>query len=104
MIASKYTHDASIKNKYWVDYSLHLFSSTEVNLMEKQLLQLLDYNLEIPMRDFERIANDIVQLHLKQPFYDSAYCSRSNSNRNSVQFDANIPLNSFKPSPPPSYL
>lgn len=68
MITSKYTHDASIKNKYWVEYASNLFSKTEINLMEKQLLQLLDYHLEIPINDFERIANDISQLHKKEVF------------------------------------
>ncbi|KAI8642545.1 hypothetical protein BD408DRAFT_416409 [Parasitella parasitica] len=66
IIATKYIHDSAIKNKYWVDYSSQLFSGSEINLMEKQLLQLLDYNLEIPSHDFEVLANDIVQLHFQQ--------------------------------------
>jgi hypothetical protein len=40
IIASKYIHDSALKNKYWVTYA-QLFSACEINLMEKQLLQLL---------------------------------------------------------------
>lgn len=92
IITSKYIHDASIKNKYWVDYSHNLFSKTELNLMEKQLLQLLDYHLEI--KDFELIANDIVQLHYgqHQGYYDSAYSSCCSSKRNSYQYIYSPPL------------
>lgn len=40
IIASKYIHDSALKNKYWVGYA-QMFSPSEINLMEKQLLQLL---------------------------------------------------------------
>lgn len=40
IIASKYIHDSALKNKYWVGYA-QMFSASEINLMEKQLLQLL---------------------------------------------------------------
>lgn len=40
IIASKYIHDTALKNKYWVTYA-QMFSASEINLMEKQLLQLL---------------------------------------------------------------
>lgn len=42
--AAKYLNDSSPKNKHWQRYCTH-FSLPEVNLMEKQLLYLLDYNL-----------------------------------------------------------
>ncbi|CAO3643625.1 unnamed protein product [Mucor hiemalis] len=40
IISSKYIHDSALKNKYWVHYA-QIFSASEINLMEKQLLQLL---------------------------------------------------------------
>ncbi|ORX89420.1 hypothetical protein K493DRAFT_233513, partial [Basidiobolus meristosporus CBS 931.73] len=40
IIASKYLNDASPKNTYWARYT-SLFSLAEVNLMERQLLELL---------------------------------------------------------------
>ncbi|KAL9539674.1 hypothetical protein MBANPS3_010127 [Mucor bainieri] len=125
IIATKYIHDSAIKNKYWIDYSLQLFSGSEINLMEKQLLQLLDYKLEIPSHDFELLVNDIVQLHFqhklqqyecpttaepfqwfpdKQHYRDSAYQSGPPSQNN--LYSATTPvsslhaLNPFKPSPP----
>ncbi|KAI9358514.1 hypothetical protein BD770DRAFT_427299 [Pilaira anomala] len=63
IIASKYIHDSALKNKYWVGYA-QIFSPSEINLMEKQLLQLLDYNLEIKSVDYNLIINDVVKLYL----------------------------------------
>ncbi|BGP52177.1 PHO85 cyclin-1 [Rhodotorula kratochvilovae] len=44
--AAKYLNDSSPKNKHWTRYSA-LFSPAEVNLMERQLLFLLDYDLRM---------------------------------------------------------
>lgn len=46
IVAAKYLNDSSPKNKHWMRYCV-LFSQAEVNLMEKQLLYLLDYDLRI---------------------------------------------------------
>ncbi|KDN50809.1 hypothetical protein K437DRAFT_59789 [Tilletiaria anomala UBC 951] len=46
IVAAKYLNDSSPKNKHWTKYGA-LFSQAEVNLMEKQLLYLLDYDLRI---------------------------------------------------------
>ncbi|WFD33756.1 hypothetical protein MCUN1_000573 [Malassezia cuniculi] len=46
IVAAKYLNDSSPKNKHWMRYCV-LFSQAEVNLMEKQLLFLLDYDLRI---------------------------------------------------------
>lgn len=46
IIAAKNFNDSSPKNKHWCRYA-QLFSLAEVNLMEKQLLYLLDYDLRI---------------------------------------------------------
>lgn len=43
---AKYLNDSSPKNKHWQRYAFH-FALPEVNLMEKQLLFLLDYNLDL---------------------------------------------------------
>ncbi|KAI1338416.1 hypothetical protein F5Y15DRAFT_128507 [Xylariaceae sp. FL0016] len=58
VLAAKYLNDSSPKNKHWANYS-HInsdsysfgFSRTEVNLMEKQLLFLLDWELRITEED-----------------------------------------------------
>ncbi|KAI0352742.1 hypothetical protein OH77DRAFT_1374331, partial [Trametes cingulata] len=44
IVAAKYLNDSSPKNKNWVTYG-RLFELAEVNLMEKQLLYLLNYDL-----------------------------------------------------------
>jgi PHO85 cyclin-1 len=61
ILAAKYLNDSSPKNKHWASYS-HInneifsfgFSRTEVNLMEKQLLFLLDWELRITEEDLYR--------------------------------------------------
>lgn len=42
--AAKYLNDSSPKNKHWAAFA-QLFDPAEINLMEKQLLFLLDYDL-----------------------------------------------------------
>lgn len=44
IVAAKYLNDSSPKNKHWAIYA-NLFDINEINLMEKQLLFLLDYEL-----------------------------------------------------------
>lgn len=59
IVAAKYLNDSSPKNKHWTRYCV-FFSQAEVNLMEKQLLYLLDYDL--------RIEEDEVMFHFS-PFF-----------------------------------
>ncbi|ROW03016.1 hypothetical protein VMCG_05671 [Cytospora schulzeri] len=59
ILAAKYLNDSSPKNKHWANYSVmgynaFGFSRTEVNLMEKQLLSLLDWDLRITEEDLYR--------------------------------------------------
>jgi len=61
ILAAKYLNDSSPKNKHWANYSVinnaattFGFSRTEVNLMEKQLLFLLDWQLRITEEDLYR--------------------------------------------------
>ena len=57
ILAAKYLNDSSPKNKHWAEYSNVRgyepfgFSRTEVNLMEKQLLFLLDWDLGVSEDD-----------------------------------------------------
>ncbi|KAF9510763.1 hypothetical protein BS47DRAFT_1299839 [Hydnum rufescens UP504] len=61
--AAKYANDSSPRNKNWVRYA-ELFDLSEVNLMEKQLLFLLDFDLGFD--ELETIAN-------VQPLLDLIY-------------------------------
>ncbi|RFU24915.1 hypothetical protein B7463_g11423, partial [Scytalidium lignicola] len=57
ILAAKFLNDSSPKNKHWAEYSNVRgfepfgFSRTEVNLMEKQLLHLLEWDLIITDQD-----------------------------------------------------
>lgn len=57
ILSAKFLNDSSPKNKHWAEYSNVRgfepfgFSRTEVNLMEKQLLFLLDWDLNISEDD-----------------------------------------------------
>ena len=57
ILSAKYLNDSSPKNKHWTRYTMSLFSLAEVNLMEKQLLFLLDWDL--------RITNEQIYEHLQ---------------------------------------
>ncbi|KAI5479847.1 G1/S-specific cyclin PLC1 [Pseudohyphozyma bogoriensis] len=46
IVAAKYLNDSSPKNKHWARYAAH-FAVAEVNLMERQLLFLLDFDLRM---------------------------------------------------------
>ncbi|KAJ2720162.1 PHO85 cyclin-1 [Coemansia sp. Benny D115] len=59
IVAGKYLNDASPKNKYWARYS-KVFTVAEVNLMEKQLLFLLDFDLRIDNVDLNEAAAVII--------------------------------------------
>ncbi|KAK9448056.1 uncharacterized protein V1518DRAFT_375764 [Limtongia smithiae] len=51
ILAAKNLNDSSPKNKHWMKYTVGLFSLPEVNLMERQLLFLLDWDLRIDQDD-----------------------------------------------------
>lgn len=67
ILSAKYLNDSSPKNKHWANYSVITtefynfgFSRTEVNLMEKQLLFLLDWDLRITEEDLYTDLDDFL--------------------------------------------
>ncbi|KAH8903029.1 cyclin [Coniochaeta sp. PMI_546] len=81
ILSAKYLNDSSPKNKHWASYSVIQteaynfgFSRTEVNLMEKQLLSLLSWDLRITESDLYRelepflapIRQDIADRHVRR--------------------------------------
>jgi hypothetical protein len=60
--AAKNLNDSSPKNKHWVRYA-QMFSQAEVNLMEKQLLFLLDYNLNVTEDEICHYAAPFLELY-----------------------------------------
>ncbi|KAG0246014.1 hypothetical protein BGX31_004893 [Mortierella sp. GBA43] len=61
IVAAKYLNDQSPKNKHWSAHST-VFSVGEVNLMEKQLLSLLDFDLRITEADLASSLQDFLQV------------------------------------------
>ncbi|KAF9990540.1 hypothetical protein BGZ75_001413, partial [Mortierella antarctica] len=60
IVAAKYLNDQSPKNKHWSAHST-VFSVGEVNLMEKQLLSLLDFDLRITEADLASSLQGFLQ-------------------------------------------
>ncbi|KAF8984110.1 hypothetical protein BGZ46_008831 [Entomortierella lignicola] len=61
IVAAKYLNDQSPKNKHWSAHS-SVFSVGEVNLMEKQLLSLLDFDLRITEADLASSLQDFLDV------------------------------------------
>lgn len=55
IIASKTLNDSSPKNKHWAKYTDGLFKREDVNLMERQLLMLLDWNVQIENNELKSV-------------------------------------------------
>ena len=47
IVAAKYCNDSSPMNAHWVRYAGATFNQAEVNLMERQLLAILDWDLDV---------------------------------------------------------
>ncbi|ORY83210.1 cyclin-like protein [Protomyces lactucae-debilis] len=75
ILAAKYLNDSSPKNKHWKSYTNGLFKLEEVNLMEKQLLSLLEWDLSITDIDLYTSLNGflapIKKRHLQQQQLES---------------------------------
>ncbi|KAL1929342.1 hypothetical protein VTP01DRAFT_1480 [Rhizomucor pusillus] len=54
IVTTKALHDTSPKNKHWARY-IQYFTLPEINLMEKQLLALLDFQLLINIDELHRM-------------------------------------------------
>ncbi|CAG8719027.1 30597_t:CDS:2, partial [Racocetra persica] len=57
----KYLNDSSPRNKYWARFS-GVYSVAKVNLMERQLLSLLDYDLRIHKSDLDLHLGPLIKL------------------------------------------
>lgn len=47
ILSSKFHNDSSPKNKHWARYTDGLFSTKDINLMERQLIYLLNWDLRV---------------------------------------------------------
>ncbi|KAJ9094851.1 hypothetical protein QFC19_007780 [Naganishia cerealis] len=90
--AAKYLNDSSPKNKHWQKYCTH-FSLPEVNLMEKQLLYLLDYNLRTEECEMVSSLNQFIKRKEREAVIPEV--------RRMVEERKNSLLQSQKPVPSP---
>ncbi|ODV96580.1 hypothetical protein PACTADRAFT_48414 [Pachysolen tannophilus NRRL Y-2460] len=51
ILSAKYHNDSSPKNKHWAKYTDGIFSEADINLMEKQLLYLMNWDLRIEQKE-----------------------------------------------------
>lgn len=94
IVAAKYLNDQSPKNKHWSAHS-SVFSVGEVNLMEKQLLSLLDFDLRITEADLASSLQEF--MHLQQATSNSS----SSAHASTVPTEASSRYASPAPAPKP---
>ncbi|KAF9430064.1 hypothetical protein BGZ94_008498 [Podila epigama] len=103
IVAAKYLNDQSPKNKHWSAHS-NVFSVGEVNLMEKQLLSLLDFDLRITETDLANSLQDFLNAQQAAVAATTSVDSTSNRYTSPVQSKQPVPATVTIPSPTSSYL
>ncbi|KAF9102905.1 hypothetical protein BGX27_010817 [Mortierella sp. AM989] len=97
IVAAKYLNDQSPKNKHWSTHSA-VFSVGEVNLMEKQLLSLLDFDLRITEADLASSLHDFLQQQQQKTSSTADLTvNTSSSQKAAVAPSTPSPRNSFVP-------
>ncbi|KAE8541840.1 hypothetical protein D1P53_002013 [Cryptococcus gattii VGV] len=71
IVSAKYLNDSSPKNKHWCKYA-QMFPVSEINLMEKQLLFLLSYDLSV---DEQEILDNFQPFLSQYSFYSPSVAS-----------------------------
>ncbi|KAG0047049.1 hypothetical protein BGZ83_007792 [Gryganskiella cystojenkinii] len=106
IVAAKYLNDQSPKNKHWSAHS-SVFSVGEVNLMEKQLLSLLDFDLRITEADLASSLQDFMQLQAATAAAATASHTTVHTPETSSRYTppaVSKPVASSIPSPTSSYM
>ncbi|KAI8644902.1 hypothetical protein BD408DRAFT_430172 [Parasitella parasitica] len=81
IVTTKVLHDTSPKNKHWTKYAVY-FTLPEINLMEKQLLALMNFQLVISEKDmyYSFITYDnTIGRQLPPIIHDRSYIPKSAS-------------------------
>ncbi|CAO3623380.1 unnamed protein product [Cunninghamella echinulata] len=91
IISTKLINDTSPKNKHWMTFANDYFELNEINLMEKQFLTLMDFNLSITEKDFQQAVNRYKQLQKygrhhsnmnHQQYHHQCHLKNNNKNKN----------------------
>lgn len=98
ILSAKFHNDSSPLNKHWAKYTDGLFTLEDINLMERQLLNLLQWDLRINendlILDLQDLLNPIVdhiqraQLNIKKN-NSTIYSSSNNSKNQLYEHDRN---------------
>ena len=75
IVAAKYTNDSSPKNCHWSNHS-KFFKTPEINLMEKQLLHLLKFELGFSETDVLEALSQYMYLYTTYPTPPTTPASR----------------------------
>ncbi|KAI8844102.1 hypothetical protein BJ741DRAFT_590041 [Chytriomyces cf. hyalinus JEL632] len=59
ILSAKYINDKTYKNRSWVSFSEGLFPASEINLMERQFLSIIDFDLHCHEVDHNQVLNAI---------------------------------------------
>ncbi|KAG0210840.1 hypothetical protein BGX33_004649 [Mortierella sp. NVP41] len=103
IVAAKYLNDQSPKNKHWSAHS-SVFSVGEVNLMEKQLLSLLDFDLRITEADLASSLQEFMHIQATSSSTPSSSAHTSNATSEaSSRYASPVPKPVSVPSPTSSY-
>ncbi|GJN93957.1 hypothetical protein Rhopal_007017-T1 [Rhodotorula paludigena] len=87
IIAAKYLNDSSPQNKHWVKYAVH-FTAAEVNLMERQLLTILNFDLSFTEDELICLLGPLVQPAAQAIKPEHAYPSPTEIETPTVQVPA----------------
>ncbi|EMG46476.1 hypothetical protein G210_3277 [Candida maltosa Xu316] len=61
ILSSKFHNDSSPKNKHWAKYTDGLFSVKDINLMERQLIFLLNWDLKVTNEEMCHSLNSFLE-------------------------------------------
>ncbi|KAK6200035.1 cyclin-like protein [Scheffersomyces amazonensis] len=61
ILSSKFHNDSSPKNKHWAKYTDGLFNANDINLMERQLLFLLNWDLKVSTEEMCIALNSFLE-------------------------------------------
>ncbi|KAI9345583.1 hypothetical protein BDR26DRAFT_916742 [Obelidium mucronatum] len=59
ILAFKYTNDKTYKNRSWVAFTEGLFPTSEINLMERQFLAIVDFDLAFSDEEYIQVSEQL---------------------------------------------
>lgn len=101
IISSKFNNDSSPKNSHWADYTDGLFTLEDINLMERQLLNLLNFDVKISNNDLSRVLKIFID-PIKQDLKIAQRIRRSQKSPSSPRSPSSSPRSNRPQQLPPS--